>query len=264
MQRIALRPAPPVRALILAAGRGERLRPLTDDRPKCLVALAGRLLLDWQLDALREAGIHDIAVVVGWQGARVRRPGLARFENPKWECTSMVASLLAAASWLRAAPCIVAYGDIVYRPEIVRSLASSRHDIAIAYDLEWRALWETRFEQPERDAETLVVERGIVRDIGGPVHDLDRVGGQYIGMLRVTSAGLERIRGLWEGLTANARRSFDMTRVLAQLVAAGIPIGAVPTRGGWCEVDQRNDIRVYEEKLHGDDGWRHDWRSPAR
>jgi hypothetical protein len=52
-----------MRAIILAAGRGSRMKNLTDERPKCLVELRGKTLLEWQLGALRHAGINEIAHV---------------------------------------------------------------------------------------------------------------------------------------------------------------------------------------------------------
>ena len=56
-----------MKAIILAAGRGSRMKNLTDDRPKCLVELRGKALLDWQLAALREAGIEQAAIVTGYR-----------------------------------------------------------------------------------------------------------------------------------------------------------------------------------------------------
>jgi len=56
-----------MRVIILAAGQGTRLRPFTDDRPKCLVELHGRPLLHRQLDVLRAAGLNDIALVGGYR-----------------------------------------------------------------------------------------------------------------------------------------------------------------------------------------------------
>ncbi len=59
------------KAIILSAGQGKRLSPLTDDRPKCLVDLAGRSVLHWQLLHLREAGIKDVVVVTGFGADKV-------------------------------------------------------------------------------------------------------------------------------------------------------------------------------------------------
>ena len=62
-----------MKAFLLAAGLGTRLRPLTDHVPKCLVPVAGRPLLDMWLDSLRDAGVDEVLVNVHHQAAQVRR-----------------------------------------------------------------------------------------------------------------------------------------------------------------------------------------------
>ena len=62
----APRPGPTARALILAAGRGERMRPLTDHCPKPLLPVRGQPLLQWWVDALQRGGVHDIVVNTAW------------------------------------------------------------------------------------------------------------------------------------------------------------------------------------------------------
>ncbi|MBS0387399.1 MAG: nucleotidyltransferase family protein [Proteobacteria bacterium] len=62
-----------MRAMVLAAGRGERLRPLTDDTPKPLLAVRGKPLIVWHLEALARAGVRDAVINVSWRGAQLRR-----------------------------------------------------------------------------------------------------------------------------------------------------------------------------------------------
>lgn len=59
-------------AMILAAGRGERMRPLTDDCPKPLLDAGGRPLIDWHLEALARAGFRRVVINTAWQGHRLR------------------------------------------------------------------------------------------------------------------------------------------------------------------------------------------------
>jgi MurNAc alpha-1-phosphate uridylyltransferase len=59
-------------AMILAAGRGERMRPLTDDRPKPLLDVGGRPLIDWHLGALARAGFTRVVINTAWQGRKLR------------------------------------------------------------------------------------------------------------------------------------------------------------------------------------------------
>ena len=57
-----------MKAMILAAGRGERMRPLTDERPKPLLKVNGKTLIEWHIEALKEAGIRDIIINTCWLG----------------------------------------------------------------------------------------------------------------------------------------------------------------------------------------------------
>src|SRR2546425_5771510 len=179
-----------LRALILAAGRGSRLESATQNRPKCLVALAGGMLLDWQLDALRAAAVTNVAVVRGYCADEIDRPGLVYFDNPDWAGSNMVFSLRCAREWLGLSTCVVSYGDIVYHPEVVSALLRSPADIAIAYDRLWRSLWEERFDQPEDDAESLRVKNGLLVEIGQKGKLMDSIGGQDIWLFKLTRKGL--------------------------------------------------------------------------
>ena len=62
---------PPIKAMILAAGRGERMRPLTDDCPKPLLRVRGKALIDWHVDALARGGFTGLVVNTAWLGERI-------------------------------------------------------------------------------------------------------------------------------------------------------------------------------------------------
>src|SRR5271154_5280112 len=104
-----------MRALILAAGRGSRMGAVGDERPKCLVELEGRPLLERQVAALRRGGAESVGIVRGYRAERLQFPGLTYFDNPRWSETNMVMSLAAAAEWLRAGTVVVSYADIFFR-----------------------------------------------------------------------------------------------------------------------------------------------------
>ena len=101
-----------MKAIILAAGRGSRMKDLTEDKPKCLVKLHGKSLLDSQLQALSDAGIAEIAIVTGYKRELLANRGLFEFHNSRWAETNMVSSLACAQEWLETEPCIVSYSDI--------------------------------------------------------------------------------------------------------------------------------------------------------
>jgi choline kinase len=125
-----------VKAIILAAGEGSRLRPYTLDRPKCLVEIAGRSLLDRQLDVLELENISPVILIGGYRGEMLRREGIELRINPLYAETNMVWTLFCAEADLNS-DVIVSYGDIVYSREVLRTLLSSQADIAVTIDLDW-------------------------------------------------------------------------------------------------------------------------------
>lgn len=246
-----------MRAVILAAGEGTRLRPHTADRPKCLVPLGGRPLLDRQIEALRAAGIERIAVVTGYRAEMIARLGVTTFHNPAFATTNMVTSLMCAREWLDGADdVLVAYGDIVYEPRVVAALLQPRTAVAVAVDSDWRSLWELRMPEPLADAETLKVDAdGFITELGRVPRTYADIEGQYVGLTAIRADSVTEVvqayddldpAGSYEGRTRDA---MFMTAFLQGLIDMGIRIGAVPISRGWIEVDTIEDLAVYEDLL---------------
>lgn len=233
-----------MRALILAAGRGQRMGSYTETHPKCLMTLAGETLLTRQVCALRAAGADEIGIVTGWRGEAFANMPLARFENPDWAATTMVASLSVASRWLTDDLTLVSYGDIVYSPAAATALADApSDDVSIAYDPDWLALWRRRFADPMTDAESFRVSPdGAVREIGREGILAEEVHGQYMGLLRLTPEGygaLMQVLG-----TAPEGTHLDMTALLSLALEAGVRIRGVPVPGPWCELDHPGDVAL--------------------
>lgn len=262
-----------MQALILAAGRGSRLRELTDDRPKCLVSLAGKPLLRWQYEALRAAGARQVMVVRGYLAQRLvpeaagLPPGaFATTDNPRWAQGNMLRSLLCAGPWLEAAfadgetEAVISYADIVYPAAHVRALCAGggSSPVAITYDTQWEALWRVRFADPLSDAESFACRDGLLCDIGRKPCALSDIHGQYMGLLRLTPQGWQTVAAVCHEL-GDAVDQTDMTSFLRLLLARHVPVAAVPVHGCWCEVDDQDDLRAYEACL-AQGNWEHDWR----
>lgn len=245
-----------MRAVVLAAGEGTRLRPLTSDRPKCLVELAGRTLLHWQLAALAEAGVDDVTIVTGYRAEQIT-VGTRRVHNAHYADTNMVASLMCArAAFDWGDDVLIAYGDIVYEPRLINALRTARSGIGVLVDRQWQLLWELRMEDPLADAETLQLDaEGYLVELGRVPRDLSEIEGQYIGLVLVRA---EQARAWCERYDALApdgdyegrdRDHMFMTAYLQLLIDDAVRIDAVRVDGGWLEVDTLEDLAAYES-LH--------------
>jgi len=120
---------PNMQAIILAAGQGARLRPLTDHRPKCLVQVHGRPMLLHQLEALCDAGIRECIIVIGHRAAQVRDAFGARFrelsityvENEFFDRTNNIYSLWLARQEIHD-DVLLLEGDVVFEPGLLPDL----------------------------------------------------------------------------------------------------------------------------------------------
>lgn len=237
-----------MKAIILAAGRGSRMKDLTDDRPKCLVELDGETLLSRQLRALRSGGATEIAVVTGYHREMLADQVDREFHNSRWAETNMVSSLATAGEWLDEAPCVISYSDIFYGPDAVRQLAESSAALAITFDPNWQDLWTRRFGDPLLDAETFRLSGdGDILEIGKRPSKIEEIEGQFMGLLRFTPEAWRELNAMRMALPDEARDKLDMTGALQRIIERGnIAVKGIRFSGDWGEVDNAQDLSVYQ------------------
>ena len=243
-----------MKALVLAAGQGSRLRPLTDDRPKCMVELLGRSLLARQVDTFAECGIDRVAVVGGYRIEQIRQAGFDCFENPRFDSTNMVESLFSARSYLQGPEdLLISYGDIVYEAENLRRVMAADADINLMVDVNWRDYWGRRLSDPLSDAETLKFKNDdFLAELGKKPKSYSDIEAQYTGLIKVRGDALDAFCRFYDELDRSATydgQAFEkmyMTSFLQLLIDAGWPVLGVRVHGGWLEVDTLADLSLYE------------------
>ncbi|MBI2502040.1 MAG: phosphocholine cytidylyltransferase family protein [Candidatus Latescibacteria bacterium] len=122
-----------MKAIILAAGAGTRLSPLTDGCPKCLVKVGQRRLIDYQLQALRQAGVEDVVLVVGYEADQIRAhcgPHARYIENPDYLSTNSIYSLYLAAAELDT-DILLFNCDILFHPLVLQRLLARPNAVAV-------------------------------------------------------------------------------------------------------------------------------------
>ena len=232
------------------------MRAMTENRPKCLVEFAGRPLLEWQLAALRTVGVDDVTLVVGYQAAALEGYGSQRVENPRWAETNMVYSLMCARDVLTSGTgVLIGYSDLMYEPRLLATLCASPGDVATVIDENWRLLWESRFNDPLADAETLKRRHdGSLYEIGRKPRDYSEIEGQFVGLTRLSAAGAQRFVETWESVRSGQNPPFGnrsaetchFTDMLQRLIDLNFPVMAAPVRGGWLEFDSDTDFALYD------------------
>jgi len=232
-----------MKAVILAAGRGSRLKGFTEDKPKCLNKIGEHTMIDIQISSLKAAGINDITIVTGYRSEMLEHLGRT-IKNEIWNETNMVSSLLCAKSEFDT-EVIVSYADIIYEKRTVSLLIESQKDFSIIYDKKWRTLWELRCDNPLDDAESFMIdENNKITDIGRNVDNYDEIQGQYTGLMKFSQNALSVIKDTLNKLPSELIKKMDMTTLLRTLIHNKNNIYGVPINGNWCEIDTIADLKL--------------------
>jgi choline kinase len=233
------------RAILLSAGKGSRLLPLTADRPKCLLEVSGKTLLEWQLDALFEAGIGEMFVVTGFRSdmvdAVIAARGPARGEvstifNPFYHVADNLGSAWMARSAMDR-PFLLLNGDTLIPPALAdRLIDAPAAPICVAMD--------RKAEYDSDDMKMLCDGNRVLRIDKG----LEERNGESIGFLRFLEAGCSAFVETAERIlrTSEGTGRFFLSAVDA-LAKEGV-VTAVSVEGlEWAEVDCAADLDIARE-----------------
>lgn len=243
------------KAIILAAGRGSRMRPFTDKLPKCRTQFFGKELIEWQLEALRANGFNKqtTALIRGYLKDTFDFD-LTYFENPIWDQSNMVRTLAYAFDWAKDSNTVISYADIVYSSDDIKNLKeNSKKEINILYDPNWKSLWSLRFENPLDDAETFVHDGNKLISIGEKTKNIDEIQGQYMGLLYFTPKGWKIFQQHLNNNDFTKINKTDCTGLLKELIKNQVEIGVVPAKNKWFEFDSENDLKIYLDKFKESD-----------
>ncbi len=243
-----------MRPIILGAGRGSRLRALTDGQPKCYAPVGGRRILDWVLEALSQAGLEEPVFVGGYRIEQIRGdyPHLQFCHNPRWESTNILESLLCAEEYMEEG-FVCSYADILYRSAVVRRALEHPGTIALGVDTRWRQRYARRSLHPEHDAEKVVAAGDQVKRIDRAIPP-EEARGEYIGVARFTAAGAAQLRAHYHrvrrervGQVWRDGKKFEqayLIHLFAEMLEQGVPFHLVETQGEYMEIDTEEDYAL--------------------
>ena len=176
--------------VILAAGMAKRLRPLTDEKPKCLLEVGGKTLLQRTVDAMISAGVKEFVVVTGYRENMIREFLTIHYslctihyiDNPDYEHNNNIFSLWLAMQKLHGQEVLLMDSDILCDPEAVRRVARKTNP----------ALAMQQHELGEEEMKIVVDEAGRITEISKTCSPADAIG-ESVGIEKMTPAYTEVI-----------------------------------------------------------------------
>jgi choline kinase len=233
-----------MKAIILAAGKGTRLNG-HDLKPKCLFEVGGQTLLARQVEALHEAGIRQIVIVLGFEAERIRRlyEHTASFViNSRFEETSSMYSLWLAREHLLDG-FVVLNCDVLFHPQLMTRLLSSPFEDALLMDLVDKNNNHLGDEEMKiKLSEDLVID--ISKDMNPAEAD-----GENVGIVKFSAEGARRLVEEMDALIAKGRLREWAPRAFREF-AQRFPLHAISTADyPWIEIDFPEDYRRATEEV---------------
>jgi choline kinase len=247
-----------MKAIILAAGKGNRLLPITNEIPKSMIEFGEMSLLERMINTFRDCGISDISIVVGHNAKKINFPNIKIFVNEKYDKTNMLESLFCAEEKIDD-EVIISYADIIFEKRILKKLITSKEDITLVVDTDWLKYWKLRIDEPLDDAhETVKTDNeGNVISIGQEVKNVHDTDGHFIGLMKIQNKGAKNLKDVYyksklqstdNSNPLNSNLTFENSRLvdlIQGMIRSGIKVSVSTTKNGWLEFDTVKDYEIY-------------------
>jgi len=252
--------------LIPAAGKD----PAFPEKPKSLLTLAGRHVIDFQLDAIRKAGLNRIVVIRGHEGDQFSQEyaedNIIFCENSRYLETFDLHSIFQAVQYMGDGFVLI-YSDILFDFQIIKSLVNANKDIVLAVDNSYR--YHIHEIDKKLDLAVSKQKRGLSHRSLNPttVTEIVRIGRnievseadfEFIGMAYFSKRGAELLRlKYYESLQKVEGRFHDadtfekasITDILQEMIDQGISIYGLEIYKGWLEIHNKRDVALVEREL---------------
>jgi phosphoenolpyruvate phosphomutase len=253
-----------ITTIIAAAGFEKSLLPLIQDKPKCLLDVKGKTILERQVGTLNECNIKEIALIRGYKKEAIMLPNIRYYDNDRYEETGDLFTFFCAKNEMKGR-CLLLYGDIIFDTPLLQKLLKSPADISLVVDMAWH---DHQKHFPDLKLQPNLVQlktspgtsyRYVDQGEGNQITKIGRnlsheeVHGEFIGIAMFSEQGIKTFKESYKDVNQNTQsKGFHESGLLAQasltdliqeLIDLGHDVQCVPTYKGWMEVDSFEDYQ---------------------
>lgn len=230
-----------MKIFILAAGMGTRMKPLTDNCPKCLLDVAGKTFIDRQIEVFKNCAINDIYVVTGYRSEMIKqhlKDSVKYIYNPFYETTNSIASLWLATLNIND-DILIVNSDVIFDEELIKRMIDCKNDINIAVSLEWN---------DERGYKAEIVDNHVINMSMDIPHN--RIGGEYAGLIYVSKDVLSNLKAQSEKLLSQKQFNIWFEDMVVEMIKSGNVANVIAVNPDkWYEIDNPKELEYARNKF---------------
>jgi L-glutamine-phosphate cytidylyltransferase len=241
-----------MKVIIIAAGSGIRLGKLTEKKPKGLLEINGKSILERQIELFRKYGIDDIIIITGPHKI-FGIDNITYVEDVDYQQHDVLGSLMAAENFLEG-KVLTCYSDILFDEEILKQILNSSGDIGIPIDLDWEKNYIDRIQHPKSEADNVILNQKTILKIKKNISscNANEVIGEFLGPVIFSEKGskifvekYKRLKNTHCGNFHNAPslKKAYLTDMIQELIDNNVQIEPILINGKWCEIDTNEDLQ---------------------
>ena len=237
--------------IILAAGRGSRLRNKTKNIPKCLVKVNGKPIIDY-MEKFRKKFLKTI-FVCGYKSKEIMKKFSSRKKNTfilnkNFKKTNMVHSLFCVNdNLIKKNDIVVCYSDIIFDHELYSKLSKIKKT-HVPININWFQNWKKRmtYEEIKKDAENLEISKNHIKSIGGKITN-KKPKYQFMGIIKIINNDFIKLKKYFKTLK---NEKIDFTTFLNSAIQKKIiKLNYFKSEKFWYEIDSIKDLKVAEKEV---------------
>lgn len=234
-----------MKAIILAAGRGTRIPQVTKNKPKCLIKIDKKTILERQIYFLNKLKIKDIIIIKGFKKDKIQFRNIKYIENKNYKKNEQLESLFYAKNELKE-DILILFSDIIYDFSIIKKIYNQKKNlITLAVDKNWKNRYKFRFDHPVEQADKVKInKKNNIIKIGKKLK-IEETNGEFLGIFKISKKGCEMILENYKKYkkkqnTAN-KQIHDFLKFL---INKSITISSLSVQGKYMEIDTFNDYKL--------------------
>ena len=242
-----------MKAIIIAAGLGSRLKPYTNEIPKPLVKIGNKTILQSQLHIFNSLGIKDTYIIVGYKKEKFKYKKINYIYKVQFKKNNILESLFCASSEMNS-ECIISYSDIIFKKNVVKKLIKSKEDISILVDTNWKKIYKGRTLHPISQAENVSFDKNFFAKKTGKQLSEKQSDGEFIGMVKLNANGCKIFKKYYQiakkkykskkFYNAKTFKKAYLTDFFNFLIHHKINIKCVNIKNNWMEIDTTQDYKI--------------------
>ncbi len=253
-----------IKGIVIAAGSGVRLRPLTDPVPKTMLPIFGKTIIEHILYAFNTNDVSEHAIITGYKQETLQQFQASFFYNKDYLVNNILHSLMKSRTFLEKclsekADVIISYSDVYYTPNVVSQLKNANGEIVVVIDKDWTKLYKNRDDNPIEQAERAQYSiEGVVNLGKGISPNSNLKEGEFIGLLKLSPVGIVQWLKVFDEINSKIslltpfhrapewQKSY-LTDFLQELCDQKIPVSFCEISNDWIEFDTLGDYKRVSE-----------------